>query len=191
MKTFFTADTHFEHERVLAMSGRPFASIEEHDDILLYNINYLVGRGDRLFILGDVCWRAEESWMKKIVCKNVHVIYGNHDRPKIGRFVKTAEDVAEVKIGGHYVWLSHYPAAYWPRSHHGSFHLYGHMHAAREATLDAAFPGRRSMDVGVDNAKRLLGHYRPFIEDEVIAILSNRPGHDPVDWYKQQRGETT
>jgi hypothetical protein len=59
------------------------------------------------------------------------------------------------------------------------------MHRQREATLDVAFPGRRSMDVGVDNAKHLLGEYRPFSEDEVLEILLKRPGHDILSFYKE------
>jgi hypothetical protein len=42
------------------------------------------------------------------------------------------------------IFVSHYPHAYWPRSHKGCLHVYGHVHAEREATLDAALPGRRS-----------------------------------------------
>lgn len=187
MRTFYTADPHFEHEGVMPMSHRVFASIEDHNDAILDGINSTVGKHDRLFMLGDIAWRGGTSWFSGIVCKNLHLIYGNHDQAKIGRLFKTAEDVAEVKIGEHYTWLSHYPHCYWPRSHYGSFHLYGHMHAAREKFLDALFPGRRSMDCGVDNAKRLLGEYRPFSEGEIIDILGKRPGHDHVEWYERKR----
>jgi hypothetical protein len=38
--------------------------------------------------------------------------------------------------------------------------------------------------VGVDNAKHLLGEYRPFSEDEVMEILLKRPGHDDLQFYK-------
>lgn len=40
------------------------------------------------------------------------------------------------------------------------------------------------MDAGVDNAFRLFGKYRPFHEDEVIQILTARPGHDQIAYYK-------
>lgn len=32
------------------------------------------------------------------------------------------------------------------------------------------------MDVGVDNIAKLFGAYRPISQDEVIGILSERPG---------------
>lgn len=184
MKTCFTADDHFQHEGVLAMSARRFSSIEEHDDHLLDQINQTVQWNDRLFMLGDVCWRAFDSYIKKIKCRNIHLIWGNHDKASFSKCVKTAEKHDVIQIQGHKVFLHHYPAAYWPASHYGSLHLYGHMHRQREATLDAAFTGRRSMDVGVDNAKHLLGEYRPFTEDEVLEILLKRPGHDDLQFYK-------
>jgi len=60
--------------------------------------------------------------------------------------------------------------------------LYGHIHdnAEKEAILDKAFPGRRSMDIGVDAAKRLLGEYRPFAESEVLSFIGARLGHEEL-----------
>jgi calcineurin-like phosphoesterase family protein len=184
MKTYFTADLHLQHEGVLGMSGRRFDSIEAHDDHLIGQINATVQWNDRLFLLGDVCWRQFDSYAKKIRCTNLHLVMGNHDRASFAKNVKTCQDVDLIQVQGHKIYLSHYPSAYWPASHYGSLHLYGHMHRQREATLDAAFPGRRSMDVGVDNAKHLLGEYRPFSEDEVMEILLKRPGHDDLQFYK-------
>jgi calcineurin-like phosphoesterase family protein len=191
MKTYFTADDHFAHENILKITDRDlhFASIEEHDDGMLYGINSTVGENDRLFILGDFAWRAGESFTSRIRCKNIHLIFGNHDRTAFGKLFKSVEDTAVLKIQGHKVFLSHYPHCYWPSSHRGSLHLYGHVHAEREETLDAAFPGRRSMDVGVDNALMWLGAYQPFSEDEILRFLLPRPGHDLVEWYDQQRAK--
>jgi calcineurin-like phosphoesterase family protein len=189
MKNHFIADLHLDHEGVLAMSGRLFRNIVEHNDCMISQCNRYVPEGDRLFILGDVAWNSVDNYLDRLVCKDVHLIWGNHDKNNFGKKFKTAQDVLEIKIGPkpdqHKVFLSHYPHAYWPSSHHGSFHLYGHCHRQREHTLDTFFPGRRSLDVGVDNALHLLGEYRPFNEDEIIAILGNRPGHDPIKHYDE------
>ena len=49
----------------------------------------------------------------------------------------------------------------------------------REATLDAAFPGRRSIDVGVDNAKKLHGDYMPFDEEWLHEwLFASRGSHE-------------
>ena len=192
MKTHFWADPHLSHDGILGITFRNFPTIEEHNGVVLEELNSRVGDKDRLIVLGDVCWRAEETWMSQIRCKNRYLIVGNHDKAKLGKMFMTAEDVAEFKIQGHKIFCSHYPHAYWPASHHGSLHLYGHTHAQRERTLDDAFPGRRAMDVGVDNAFRLFGQYRPFTEDEVIAILMARPGHDQIafyEWFQAKRKE--
>ena len=127
-------------------------------------------------------------WQKRIKRGEVWLIRGNHD-PSVKQcrdvFGDRYREVFETKIRDKPTWLSHYPHAYWPKSHHGGFHLYGHTHANREVTLDVVFPDRRSMDVGVDNAHELLGEFRPFTEDEVFEILSSRLGHDPVEWYRK------
>lgn len=184
MKRCFIADPHLSHDGILGITFRNFPTIEDHNEVILDGINSTAEKDDLIYLLGDFCWHGEESWLSRIRCKNIHLIIGNHDRAKLGKLCKTAQDVADIKIQGTPVFLSHYPHAYWPASHHGSLHLYGHVHSQREATLDAAFPGRRSMDVGVDNAFLLLGAYRPFTEDEVLDILLKRPGHDLVEFYK-------
>ena len=67
--------------------------------------------------------------------------------------------------------------------------LYGHLHDQREAWLDSVFPGRRSQDCGVDTAKRLLGRYTCFSEEEIYHSLIKQPGSDPVEFYEQFRGK--
>lgn len=185
---FFTADLHLNHEKVILFTTRPFKSIVEHDEYVIARINNRVGQKDRLYVLGDVSWRAVGQELGKIVCKDIHLIWGNHDRQNFGKWFKTAEDVTEIKIGEQKVFLSHYPHAFWPSSHRGSMHLYGHCHSQREETLDKAFPGRRSMDVGIDNAWKLLGEYCPFSEGEIMDILGPRPGHDSVEYYEANHG---
>jgi calcineurin-like phosphoesterase family protein len=184
----FIADLHFDHENVLEMSGRLFRHIGEHNDHLIDQINKYVGENDTLYMLGDVSWTAIDNYLARLRCKNVHLIWGNHDKQSFGKHFKSHQDVLEIKIGAKpnqiKLFMSHYAHAYWPASHRGSFHIYGHTHRQREETLDLAFPGRRSIDVGVDNAKHLFGEYRPFSEHDLIAILGPRPGHDLPEFYE-------
>lgn len=190
---YFTADPHFGHANVLKFSNRPFANIEEHDDFLINSINEHVGKQDTLYILGDFAWKEPQKYLPLINCRNRFLIRGNHDPNNIHSYMKNVYDVREIKIpfpegSKTKVWLSHYPHCYWPSSHYGAFHLYGHHHAMREDTLDAVFPDRKSMDVGIDNAYRLLGAYRPFSAEEIYDILSNKKNHDPVEWYQDNFG---
>lgn len=205
---WFTADTHFGH----GLSFRDFPNIEAHDDALIDGINKNVGRTDELYIVGDfgcgtlgAAARADGKqrsvgyFRQRIKCRHVHLILGNHDLRKHcdGHFT-TIRDKLEIKVpyirgpshvepyptGRIKIYLDHYPSVYWPSSHYGSLHLYGHVHSRREATLDGYFPNRRSMDCGVDNAYQLTAAYRPFADFEIIDRLMSRSGHDPVSFYR-------
>jgi calcineurin-like phosphoesterase family protein len=161
---WFTADTHFDHEKLLASRPR-FSSIEEMNAVILEGINRNVQRSDELFILGDYCWNKPGSFRNKINCRKVHLIWGNHDKENYGQHFSEKHDVKMIKVGEHSCWLSHYPHCFWPSSHHGSFHLYGHMHYQRELWMNYALGDqRRSMDVGVDSINAYLGSYRPISE---------------------------
>lgn len=161
-------------------------------ECIIDEINKIVHRGDTLWHLGDFAWKDAGIWRKKIRCKNVNLIWGNHDKKSNAKYFSRTLDTFIQKIGPdndkQKCFLSHYPHAYWPASHHGSMHLYGHCHGQREQTLDTLFPGRRSMDVGVDEAFRRFGSYRPFTEDEVYEILiegNSMNHHDPIEFYKE------
>lgn len=189
---FYTADTHFGHKLVLTKMLRGgFVTIEDHDRMIADNINAVVGAKDELYILGDFAWARHEYSRQRIQCRQVFALLGNHDtRGKLEKIFGSCPDTMTRRdFGGTKlpVFMSHYPHAFWPSSHHGAFHLYGHMHNQEEVFLDRALVGswathveRRSMDVGVDSAKALLGEYRPFSEDEIMRILGNREGHHKV-----------
>jgi calcineurin-like phosphoesterase family protein len=183
---WFTADCHFGHEKLAKSRG--FTGSEEHDAHLLDILNMLVKRNDELLILGDFAFGNPQKYRLRIACRHVKLIIGNHDKPLAS--TKTFGDVRQIyttKVCGQHSVLCHYPMAFWPASHHGSFHLYGHTHAMRECTLDKAFPGRRSIDVGVDNAKRLFDCYTPFNEQWIYNTLIERESHDLVTYYDAQR----
>lgn len=190
---WFTADWHFHHDGILEMCNRQFSTIHLHDVHLQAMVNRYVRPADTLYVLGDVAWHDPGVTLKKLACSNVHLIWGNHDRENFARWFKSAQDTHIVKLDTHRIFLSHYAHAFWPGSHKGWLHLYGHNHSQREEYLDKLWPERRSMDCGVDNAKRLLGEYRPFSEDEVLEILGPRKGHDDVQFYidlqEQQRND--
>jgi len=184
MKTFFTADCHFDHAKFYeSQVTRPF-SMDEWNKMMLDSINTRAERQDRLFILGDFAWKRPGYWRQQIRCRHVTLIIGNHDneakcRNVFGGAMYLTRVVKKV-CGIARVFLSHYPHAHWPASHHGSFHLYGHCHNQREACLDAIWPERRSMDVSPDAAFQLTGEWRPFSDEEIFARLGRREGHDSV-----------
>jgi calcineurin-like phosphoesterase family protein len=144
------------------------------NEALLANLNNMVGQDDTLYFLGDFCFGGHDltpKWRARINCKNVYWMKGNHDAKQhlYKDHFTFAGDTLNVTIQGQPIFMSHYSHRIWEGSHKGYWHLYGHSHASAEA-----FPWGKSMDVGVDNAYRLFGEYRPFTFDEVKRILDKR-----------------
>ena len=178
-RVWFTADTHFGHANIIRYSRRPFADVREHDGALVANWNAHVSAHDLVYHLGDFSFRATRSAAdyRSKLHGQIYLIEGNHDgAAKIDReaFMHFAQ-VAEVKVGGQRIWLSHYAHRVWPKSHGGAWHLYGHSHNSL-----ADDPNALSMDVGVDAVAARLANggptmphdYRPISFDEVAAIMS-------------------
>lgn len=186
MRYWFTADTHFGFPAILGITKRLeyFRTTELHDQLIVGAINAWCASEDLLYVVGDFAGHINRDVMRfyqsQIRCR-VELVHGNHDHPIMTVPSRTLRFEDET------LFLNHYPHAYWPGSHRGVRHLYGHVHSFREETLDACFPGRRSMDVGLDNAYRLLGDYRPFSLEEVLQFTGGE-GHDPVSFYEEARG---
>lgn len=193
MNTFVVADPHLDREGNNVV-GRPFASVREMSEEIVEQINSRVSKGDRLIVVGDFSFREPEYWRGRLVCKNLVLVVGNHDNwakslRAFGKFRQNVYQQYDGALCGHRTHFSHYPTLYWPASHYGAMHCYGHVHDQRTETIEAAFPGIRAMDVSVDSARRLLGKYTCFHEQEIYDRLIQRPGHDPVEWYQSRRGE--
>ena len=56
---YFTADLHLGHANIIGHCGRPFASVEEMDRVLLQNWNDRVRPTDAVYILGDLIFRSK------------------------------------------------------------------------------------------------------------------------------------
>lgn len=187
MKTFFMADPHFDAESFYLKSRRvrPFDMVDWHA-MLLDQINTMVGRDDRLVIVGDFARRRPGYWRQQIHCKNAVLILGNHDqetkcRNVFGGNLYTTRLFKILKDKR--VFVSHYPHMFWDGSHKGWYHVYGHCHNQRETYLDTIWPQRRSMDVSVDSAYQLFGEWRPFSDEEIYEHLKTRSGHDLIEFY--------
>ena len=188
MKTFFTADLHFGCDHLRKHTRSEYRTIEDHDEAILQNLNEVVMRRDRLVILGDFCFTKPGRYRPRIKCAHIFFILGNHDKPLQTRnvFGGNVWDTKVISLERGHVFCSHYPHCYWPQSHYGFHHAYGHLHwnAEHEERMNLAFPERRSMDVGLDNAKRILGEHKPFSEDLFFDLLSPFKGHGLVERHK-------
>lgn len=158
-------------------------SVERMDKRIIDSINERVNEDDILWHLGDFCWAKSghqrdtaRRYLNCIRCKNVFLVSGNHDHPGVKSAFKEHYEYKEIKVSSKHIVLSHYSHCFWNRSHYGSWMLYGHAHGTAEDWLDNQMPGRFSMDVGVDNAFKIFGEYRPISSDEIGELFSSRNG---------------
>ena len=88
---WFTSDTHYWHKNItygVSVWGnketacRRFNTTEEMSRHIVKKINEVVAENDILFHLGDWSFGGINNiwnFRKQLRCKNVHLIYGNHD----------------------------------------------------------------------------------------------------------------
>ena len=82
-KVFFTSDLHFGHANVIEFDNRPFATVEEMDSELIRRWNEKVGKGDLIYVLGDMIWKTRNGDAKNLIRSlngQIILIKGNHDR---------------------------------------------------------------------------------------------------------------
>ena len=184
---WFTSDQHFAHANIIRYCERPFANIDEMDAALIADWNSEVAPSDTVYHLGDLTlgnwgeahkaisqlngyikilaypWHHDSRWVSDSRCeswKNVIIL----PPLVVLRFPEYSTD-KHAKL----ITLCHYPLEQWEAGHYGAWHLHGHSHGAREAERTSAI-----LDVGVDNAYRILGTWRPFSLHEVATILMAR-----------------
>lgn len=80
-ETFFISDTHFGHEKIISFESvfRPFSTIQEHDEELVYRWNSTVGPNDKVFCLGDFAFGKEALQIAGRLNGDKRLVMGNHD----------------------------------------------------------------------------------------------------------------
>lgn len=171
-KYYFSSDFHLGHVRVLRedYDNRPFESIEKHDASIIANHNSIVKPTDDFYFLGDFAFAKKEkteAYLQQLM-GNKFFIKGNHDhKDTIKLYERYGIYLGEQKritIDKQDIILNHFAMRTWNRSHHGSFHLYGHSHGKLEANLWG-----KSMDVCI-----ILNNYFPFEFEQIRKLLNDR-----------------
>ena len=191
---FFTSDTHYNHANICSattkwvdpVTCREFKSLEHMNAALVGNINEVVGQDDILIHLGDWSFggfEAIEEFRNRIVCRNIHLITGNHDhhieRNKDGvqslfksvskyqnlvvKFENGNKMIAksEVRFA-----LMHFPIASWDNMARGAIHLHGHVHFPADKRIGMG----KMMDVGCDG-----NNLYPIEMGEVLRLMKGQP----------------
>jgi calcineurin-like phosphoesterase family protein len=194
-RLFFTSDTHYGHSNICSATTnwtgaenmtRKFSSLDKMNDELVFWINQRVGENDILFHLGDWSFGGFENieeFRNRIVCKNIHLVLGNHDehidrnKDNIQRLFTSVNhyinlDLRRPSMKGKgqmdkYRFICmHFPIASWDGMNNGVMHLHGHVHLPKHQRIGNG----RSLDVGVDG-----NDLEPISLDEVLSLLKNQP----------------
>jgi calcineurin-like phosphoesterase family protein len=191
--TFFTADTHFGHARIMEYSRRPFKSVEEMDEALVANWNAVVRSGDTVYFVGDLSFHDHKNtvWLLSRLNGNIGLILGNHDKKlqsEVLRRFMFVKDLYTAKVedpdvdgrsrGIQRIVLCHYAMRVWEAMHYGAWHLYGHSHGSLPDD-----PHAKTFDVGVD-----CHGYKPISYTQVKEIMATKT-FTPLDRHEEQRGE--
>lgn len=131
MKYWTIADTHFGHEAMKKMCGRP----DNFEDKILMAILILVKKTDILIHLGDFCWGNDAEWhslfMRNCNAKKKWLIRGNHDKKTNSWYLNHGWDFVseriDLKIFGKHIILTHKPVYYF-ESLTDSINIHGHQH---------------------------------------------------------------
>jgi len=125
------------------------------NEVLIRNWNERIRKEDTVYHLGDFGF-GDYSKILKRLNGNITLIRGSHDK-YLSRYwnIEKVKDLLEIKIDNQIIVLCHYSMQSWPKSYHGSWHLFGHSHGKLKGI-------GRSFDVGVDS-----NDYKPLSWEDV------------------------
>ena len=208
-KLWFTSDTHYNHGNICSattqwtnpVTCREFKSLEHMNAHLVGNINERVGQDDILFHLGDWSFGGFEQierFRNQIVCKNVHIITGNHDHhiennregiqslfSSVNKYLNLVVkwNVGTPLMGEQRFALMHFPIASWDNMARGAIHLHGHVHFEADKRIGVG----KMMDVGCDGNELYpieMGEVLKLMRDQPIKSMFVFDHHEIVENYK-------
>ncbi len=183
MSEFFTGGLYLNQTNIITYNNRPFTDTDEMNNQLVESINKKVGEDDKLYILGNFLFGSldEEKFYKtaryfrnKIICRNLFLLYGNHDRRMkknqgYTSLFRHCSDYMEIKAEDDTsLILFHYPMFIWNRQRSGAIHLHGeHFNTKIKNSLSVAVDNYKST-FKVENPKEA---YRPFSLREIHQLI--------------------
>lgn len=130
MKTFFIADTHFNHRNIIQYCNRPFDSVEEMNEVIINNWNSVVGKDDIVYLLGNFCFGNKETIanFRKQLKGRIYLVKGNHDNYNIKTYYEAGFEKVYDKpiILEDFFILSHKPMFITENMPY--VNIYGHVH---------------------------------------------------------------
>lgn len=163
---FYTADLHLGFPRILKACVRPFASVEEMDEVLIRNWNETVGDQDTVYIVGDFAehnGKAPMQYLKRLH-GHKHFLFGNHDagmadRERLLDCCESVSDLLEIEDGGEHILLCHYPIIH----ERSGWMIHGHTHNRKDHSYQLLKELPKVLNAGVD-----INGFRPVTLTQLI-----------------------
>ena len=175
MKTFFIADTHFNHTKIIDYCNRPFSNTEEMDKQLIDNWNSTVGKEDIVYHLGDFALGNIEVIKKYREQLNgkIFLVQGNHDGYSMRKYYEAGFDKVYDKpiIYQDFFILSHQPQPLFMTESMSYANIYGHVHNNPQF-IDYTY------NTFCVSCERI--NYKPILIDNIVDKMQN---------YKLNKGE--
>ena len=173
MKTFFIADTHFNHNKIIDYCNRPFSNTEEMDKQLIDNWNNTVSKNDIVYHLGDFALGNVEVIKKYREQLNgkIFLVQGNHDGYSMRKYYEAGFDKVYDKpiIYQDFFILSHQPLFITENMPYAN--IFGHIHNNPEYT-------DYTSNTFCVSCERI--NYKPILIDDIVDKMQN---------YKLDKGE--
>jgi calcineurin-like phosphoesterase family protein len=189
-KVWVTSDTHYSHTNICrgitnwrlpngdvpVKQTRPFETLDKMNSSIVNNINEVVGQDDVLIHFGDWSFGGFESieeFRNRIWCKEIHLIYGNHDhhlvnnRENCQSLFTSTQWFLQLNYMGETMECMHFPIASWNGLNKGRIMLHGHTHLPN----NKKYSNGRRMDIGMDGNP----DFAPYDLRKVINDMKKRP----------------
>ena len=183
-KVFFTSDLHFGHENAIRFDNRPFGTVEEMDAELVKRWNAKVGKGDLVYVLGDMIWKSRNGDAEQLIRSlngQIILIKGNHDRFLHNAKAKNAlagvkdyDDICVTLEDGskRRCILQHAFVPMYYGHRHQAIHLHGHSHQTEESVFEfmiQALLREQGLNPEIYNVGCMYWNYEPVTLDEILA----------------------
>ncbi len=174
MTQYFNSDHHYGHANIIKFcpATRPYQNVKEMEEALIEAHNSVVTDNDEWFCLGDFAFTNDKDDLERIFKalkgRTKRLIRGNHCHTAVRRLPwDSVAFGALMNIDKVKVHINHHPfvAGQWDGAHHGSYHLFGHVHGGHVYDVPV-----RALDVGVDNIGPV-----PWSWEQIHAKLSTIP----------------
>ena len=130
---YFTADTHFGHERTRLLHKRPFDSAEEMNTVLIQNWNSVVEHDDIIYHLGDF-GVADHHILEQLNGEVYFLPSQDYDDQDVLDLLSQRATIIQpntvITGEGYALQLIHEPLTATPSDH---FYLFGHIHRLQMA----------------------------------------------------------